>query len=1203
MKTLVVQERDSRGTTRASGPRHPVDFVTTSEGPRLFPQSGCRIGLCVAIAVVMCAAVLSTAGCRSSKDRLPDVGSKIYISFVSTFYTGLAGLQVGDDVRADANLQRATELIRAEPASWVDWGVLALRQRSFDAAAQRLDRAHALAPNDDRIDYLLGLLEGDRGNSAASISYFRQAVAINPRNLRALYRLATEVERQGDENSDVELQKLLEQILTVQPGNLAVLVDLCRVSAKRGDAATLHTAIGRVVDSSRGWPPEIQQQLEQLQAAAAGPTPRSAATRATFLRNVLMREPEFRASLSEIMAQPGEEAEPITRFMRLPNPASQPAAPDLAITFSEDAVSSAPAERWSWVGAVALNGSDQPVMAEANAHHVHLATGADLPFPGGSTASEPSPEGIVPLDFNYDFKTDLVLAGDGGIRLFRQDKPTSFTDVTAVTKLSKSVTDAAYTGAWAIDLEADGDLDIVLGKKAGLPSVLRNNGDSTFGVEYPFAGVSGIRQFVWADLNGDGNPDAAMIDGSGSLHIFFNERAGKFTESKLPSSFTGVRAICVADTGSDNLLRLHALIADGSILALSYDESTETWTPHQLAQMKSPIVGEVRLRAADVDNNGAVDLLVMPVRPAVDAASGGAWVWLQHEAGNFKPMATPQGPSTVFDTADLDGDGRLDLLGLDSRGRAVDARNHGTKDYHWQTIRPRAHQATGDQRINPFGVGGEIEIRSALLLQKQAITGPVLHFGLGQQQVVDVARIVWPNGSVRAEFALKADQQIVTEQRLKGSCPFLFAWNGNRMSFVKDSVPWGSAIGLRINSLGTANISATEEWYKIGRDELKPRGGFYDLRVTGELWETYFYDSLALMTVDHPAGTEIFTDERYDVPPVKLAVTAVGPPQPIAHAVDDNGNDVTAILQALDGKYLDTFGRGQYQGVTRDHFVEIDLGDRIPDHAPLWLIAKGWLHPSDSSVNVAMSQGEHPRPHWLSLEVPNGKGGWRVARPNLGFPAGRKKICLIDLSGVFEPGAPHRLRLRTNLEIYWDSIGWAQGLPSAPMKINRLAPNVADLHYRGFSVIHQANASSPEIPDYDRLASTSPVWRDLSGFYTRFGDVRELLAHTDDRYVIMNAGDEMTLRFAVPAPPPAGWVRDFVISGDGWIKDGDYNTSDSQTVLPYPYHARRNYDSPTPSRLEDDWVYRHHTEDWQTYQTRYVTADAFRDALRDGSTQ
>ena len=176
--------------------------------------------------------------------------------------------------------------------------------------------------------------------------------------------------------------------------------------------------------------------------------------------------------------------------------------------------------------------------------------------------------------------------------------------------------------------------------------------------------------------------------------------------------------------------------------------------------------------------------------------------------------------------------------------------------------------------------------------------------------------------------------------------------------------------------LGTAKISATEEWYKIDGDALKPRDGFYDLRITGELWESYFYDSLALMTVDHPAGTEIYTDERFDVPSVRLAVTAVAEPHAINRAVDDQGTDVTETVKALDGKYLDTFGRGPYQGVTRDHYVEVDLGNDVPVDKPLWLIAKGWLHPSDSTVNVAMGQGEHARPHWLSLEVPDGRGGW-----------------------------------------------------------------------------------------------------------------------------------------------------------------------------------------------------------------------------------
>jgi len=116
----------------------------------------------------------------------------------------------------------------------------------------------------------------------------------------------------------------------------------------------------------------------------------------------------------------------------------------------------------------------------------------------------------------------------------------------------------------------------------------------------------------------------------------------------------------------------------------------------------------------------------------------------------------------------------------------------------------------------------QVQIRSGLLLQAQAITGPQEHFGLGTWNETDVARILWPNGVVNAEFALHADQEVLAQQRLKGSCPFLFAWDGKEMRFVKDTVPWGSAIGLRINDLGSARIAATEEWYKIPRQDLVP---------------------------------------------------------------------------------------------------------------------------------------------------------------------------------------------------------------------------------------------------------------------------------------------------------------------------------------------------------------------------------------------
>jgi len=1138
------------------------------------------------------ASLLVTA-CRTGS--LPAKSSKEYDEVVRAFYVGLAALQVGDDVRADSKLAQVTQLVPTEPAGWANWGLLALRQRNFDAAAERLEHARSLAPGKDQIHYLLALLESSRGRSPEAIAALRKAIEINPRNLIATYKLAEEIERQGSENSESEFQGLIQKILEVQPDNLAAWLDLGRIAAKRGDANTLRHAVRKISEHASSWPPEVQQQMSALQTTATGPDPRQAATRITFLRNVLLRVPEYRRDLSFIKPPPGEEAEPFTHFLLMESPTYAPAPADTAISFAVEPLPNAAAGKWSWIGSLSLSGEGAPLVILANAREIHIGD-ASYPFPGGPSAVSPAPEGITALDFNYDFKTDLVLAGAGGIRFLQQESADKFNDVTAQTKLPATITTGSFTGAWAADIDADGDLDIVLGADHGLPTILRNNGDNTFAEVHPFTGVSGLLGFVWADIDADGDPDAALIDDQSKLHVFSNERSGQFKERPVPSNIPTAGAIAAADVNGDGVLDILVAYPEGLILRMSDKDEGQSWDTEIIVQPPAvPYTRHARrLWIEDLDNNGGIDLILTS---APSSGESGALVWLNDDQGNFKPLSQSVGSAMVFDTADLNGDGRIDFLGLTNEGQPIQALNHGTKNYHWQVIRPRAAQATGDQRINSFGVGGEMEIRSGLLLQKQPITGPLVHFGLGDQTGADVVRIVWPNGSVRAEFELKADQIVVAEQRLKGSCPFLFAYDGKEMKFVKDAVPWGSAIGLRINTLGTARVEATEEWYKIRGDQLVPRDGHYDLRITGELWETYYYDQLGLMVVDHPAGTEIFVDERFVIPPAKLAITTVATPHQIARARDDEGHDVTDVVLTLDEKYLDTFGRGRYQGVTRDHYVEVDLGDEAPQSGPLWLIAQGWMHPTDSSINVAISQGQNIKAQGLSLEVPDGQGGWVVAQPNLGFPAGRKKVCLFDLTNVFRAGTSRRLRLRTNLEIYWDAFEWAQGAPEAQLRTTRLAPDFADLHYRGYSVIDQANQSSPEVPDYNQLSGTKQHWRDLIGYYTRFGDVRELLAQADDRYVIMNSGDEMAFRFAALPPPAAGWLRDYIITGDGWIKDGDYNSTFSRTVLPLPYHAKQEYTTP-PGKLEEEWVYKQHPEDWQNYHTRYVTPAIFQNALR-----
>ena len=204
-----------------------------------------------------------------------------------------------------------------------------------------------------------------------------------------------------------------------------------------------------------------------------------------------------------------------------------------------------------WVGAISLSGEGAPVIATGTGSEVRLSSGAVLPFPGGTYRYPPGHDGVLPIDFSYDFKTDFVFASDGGVRFFRQNSPSSFTDVTSDTKLPAATINQRMLGAATADIEADGDLDIVLEMYEKVPTVLRNNGDGTFVEMYPFSGVKGLQDFAWADLDGDGDPDAALIDSERVLHVFSNERQGQFTERKLPANLTPATAINVMDVDND----------------------------------------------------------------------------------------------------------------------------------------------------------------------------------------------------------------------------------------------------------------------------------------------------------------------------------------------------------------------------------------------------------------------------------------------------------------------------------------------------------------------------------------------------------------------------------------------------------------------------------------------------------------------------
>jgi len=183
------------------------------------------------------------------------------------------------------------------------------------------------------------------------------------------------------------------------------------------------------------------------------------------------------------------------------------------------------------------------------------------------------------------------------------------------------------------------------------------------------------------------------------------------------------------------------------------------------------------------------------------------------------------------------------------------------------------------------------------------------------------------------------------------------------------------------------------------------------------------------------------------------------------------------------------------------------------------------------------------------------------------------------------------------MQIYWDQIFFSAGSVKAPVKMSDVTMLGAKLDYRGYSASYRKGGPyGPEWFDYDHI-TTGQKWRDLTGNYTRYGDVLPLLQKADDEYIIADGGDEISIDFdAAKLPPlPTGWKRDFLIYSEGWVKDGDLNTAYGQTVAPLPFHKMPSYPYGKNVAYPSD---KEHREYQQKYNTRKVSTDEFRNALR-----
>ncbi len=781
-----------------------------------------------------------------------------------------------------------------------------------------------------------------------------------------------------------------------------------------------------------------------------------------------------------------------------------------------------------------------------------------------------------------DADPDVCVFGEAGLVILKNifDPQTKTRTLEIVPQTEAFAGKTRIVSAAFADLDQDGDLDLVASGGSGISLWINrdnNLGPETFD-EITHRSALPPAEFqpgmiIPVDWDRNVTMDLVLAGGKdGKAGWLENLHHGRFRWQAF-EELGPVQSAALVD--ADGNASWDLLAAGERGLSLY---TTNTPTAGVVRFRGTQSIGDLKadgLKTCDYDNDGLMDF--------VGWNSTGITVFHGLPAGEFETkdlLPSDQPPPKGCDAGDLDGDGDLDLLFFHEKGLDLYV-NEGGNANHWIEIALRADQTDKEaQRCNMQGIGSLLELKAGARYQAMTVTGGITHFGLGQQEQPDLVRVLWTNGIPSNIIQPAPNSLICEEQHLKGSCPYLYTWNGERFAFATDLL-WAAPLGLQF----AENVLApSREWeyLRISGDQLKPRNGEYQIQITEELWEAAYFDLVELIAVDHPTGVEVYTNEK--VGPAEIAKPRIRTAEhrrvPMA-ARDQTGRDVLNKIASRDEDYLKAYDRRIKQGLTEEHFLELDLGE-LQQPKTITLFLTGWMFPTDTSLNVGIGQNPNvslPRPPFLL--VPNAQGEWREAISSIGFPGGKTKTIAVDVPAELFAGSDYRLRIATSMEIAWDAVFFTVNEPDLPLKPQSLKLIAADLHYRGFSYFSPHPKNGPDRYEYSRV-STASEWPPMLGNFTRFGDVAELLQTEDDRLAVLAAGDEITLRFQAPPPPKNGWTRTFVLHNVGWDKDADVNTIHGETVEPLPFRGMKQYPYEPDQTAPDTPAYREYLKKYQT---------------------
>jgi Tfp pilus assembly protein PilF len=1056
---------------------------------------------------------------------------------------------------------------------------------------QRLEPARALLravvqqdPKDARAWYNLGLLYKNSGDSQAALDAFRKVSELDPNDTDTWYFLGSvQVQTRQFPGAVASFQ----QALKLNPLHASAEFGLSRAYQQAGDPAKAKEHLTRfqyITQNKLGSPMSLaygeQGQYSRAEESVAALQRAPAAIRVGFA--------------------PGEVSGLVSR------PAPSPAQ--------------APLSSFLGPGACFLDADDggRPDLflpdngSEGGMSLYHNLGNGKFEDVTKKAGLDPSQRGIscTAGDYDNDGGTDLAVSLVDRILLLHNEKNGKFKDVTEAAGIRS---DGFNLGMTFVDYDHDGDADLYITKYSDDPlfdprrsstvledtgvmgsSVMwRNNGNGTFTdvtKDVSLGGSAPAVASVGTDYNGDRALDLLVTGGRKAPVIFENPREGKFLarqpwSAPMPAPAAGA---AVLDFNHDGWMDFAFTHWGAPGLTLWRNREGKSFEPVELPKLDWRRAWGVA--ALDYDNDGWIDLVAVG-----ETADGKAEARLFRNLGaeGFMDATADVGldklqlkdPRAVI-TADYDGDGATDFLITQNHGPVVLLHNHGANQNHWLRL---ALKGLNDNRS---GIGTKVEVFAGGNRQKWELAGSSGYLGqnsldivvgLGHEAQADVVRMLWPTGVLQDEIEVAGNRgHGYTEIDRRGSsCPTLFVWDGTRYQLVADVLGAG-VVGHWVGP-GQRNLPRPTEYVKVDRDAIRLRQGKLSFRLMEPMEEVVYLDRVRLLAVDHPREFDVDPNEFFashpPYPPFK--VVASRNPRPPAGAWDEHGHNVLPDLLAH--RYFGDFELLPFKGFTKLHSLTLDLGQPYQG-GPLRLLLHGEIEYFTATGMYAADQAgiQGIAPY---VEVEDAKGKWIRVLDDIGFPAGLPRTMTADLSGKLPMGT-QRIRISTNLQIYWNSILVDRTPQDVPVTLTPVKLERAALGFHGYPRQIEDQPPGNVKYVYEDVSYTGPYARQ-AGTYTRYGDVGPLLSDFDDRLVVLGSGEEVALDFdpgSLPPLPP-GWTRDYFFLANGYEKDMDFYAAEGNTVDPLPFRAMGTYPYPGKTFPLDE----EHLDYLLEYNTRHIS--------------